>query len=799
MGFTPVTGSSKETKLAGHYALQAAVCQCRIALGGALVPTPLISTISCLRRTGVFADFPPPPNEIQFLRYNLIYGFNGSGKTTLSRLFEAIRGGGDRTNVSDGAECTFELNDGSTVSLGTALEANPIATKVAVFNEDFVERSLTWKSGSARPIVYIGEKQAEIGAEIEALEKRLGELRANDTLKAAEWASSSRALERSNRDLARLITNELNLGRGYTATQLRSDYAARTYGPDDRLSEEDAKANKELINRPDAADTVAYQSLNVDFDRLGTLAADCLSTTVESLTIEALQRRSDALPWVAEGLELHSDEPACLFCGQNLARERLEDLKKALRQGFDELRGKVSAARAQIDSAVTQLRTVRSSLPQSFAGFLPKHRAILGERANALRVAIDAAGKALVRWDNQLKDKDHAADTLVLLERRQGEPTTATLQELVAAWETATAEHNDEVSRFKELQAEARLRLKAHHLAHAQSSYDQTVAAESNAKDAAKAARDSLQQADQQLITLRGKLREHAPAANVLNPLIASYLGHKRITVEVSDDGYRICRDRRLVVKPLSEGEKTAIAFCYFLISLNAEGQKIDDLIVIVDDPISSLDTRAMTFVFALIKSKLDCAAQLFIMTHNLEFMREVKKWLTKRYRQDKTANFLFVEASPSKDGARSARLTRLPALIQEYDSEYHYLYSLVSGLTEAPNDFERFAYLMPNAIRKVLEIFLAFKLPGSAGLGDKINQLVAAHKDLDEARVRSMEHLAQLESHADNIGDVVTFSGFTLEQVKDAAETLLALIKSSDPNHREAMDGLCRKARARP
>jgi wobble nucleotide-excising tRNase len=291
---------------------------------------------------------------------------------------------------------------------------------------------------------------------------------------------------------------------------------------------------------------------------------------------------------------------------------------------------------------------------------------------------------------------------------------------------------------------------------------------------------------------------EHAPAANVLNPLIASYLGHKRITVQVTNEGYRICRDGKVLVKPLSEGEKTAIAFCYFLISLNSEGRKIDDLIVVVDDPISSLDTRAMTFVFALVKSKLNCASQLFILTHNLEFMREVKKWLNKRYRDDKTANFLFVESVADNSGDRLARLVRLPALIQEYDSEYHYLYSLVSGLVEVPADFERFAYLMPNAIRKVLEIFLAFKFPGSAGLGDKINQLLAAHPALDEAKVRSMEHLAQLESHADNIGDVVTFSGFTLEQLRDAAQTLLTTIGSVDSDHRKAMDGLCQKARAR-
>jgi wobble nucleotide-excising tRNase len=756
-----------------------------------------VSKISCLRGTEVFADFPPPANDVQFLRYNLIYGFNGSGKTTLSRLFECLRDGGDRSYVSDGAECTFELTDGSSVSLQTDMAGNPLASKIAVFNEDFVERSLTWKSGSAKPIVYIGEAQAEIAAEIDAKSQAVADLRADDTLKASEWASQNKALDTFKRDTARLIANELNLGRNYTALQLKADFAAQKYTPDDRLSETTVKEDKELLNRTDSAEAVPYADLDLDIDSIASSVAACLRSTVQTLTIDALKRRADALPWVREGIGLHASEADCLFCGQHLPRNRLADLKVALGSGFEELRTGLAKAHDSLQAAITRLREARERLPASFAGYLPKHRAPLKASSDALRKLTNSAEEALIRWDKQLTDKAQAADTAIVLDRHENDPSAEEIRKADAAWKEAASEHNEEVKRFKELQQEARDRLKRHHLAQSQSGYDEAVRAEAESKNASTAARERLESADNELHTLREKLIEHAPAAEVLNPLIASYLGHKRITVKVTDDGYRICRDGKVAVKPLSEGEKTAIAFCYFLIGLNSEGRKIEDLIVVVDDPISSLDTRAMTFVFSLVKSKLNAAAQLFILTHNLEFMREVKKWLNKRYRDEKTANFMFVESSASADGKRFARLVRLPPLIQEYDSEYHYLYSLVSGLVEDPEAFERFAYLMPNAIRKVLEIFLAFKLPGSAGLGDKINQLVAG-KNLEEARVRSMEHLAQMESHADNIGDVVTFSGFTLEQVKDAAETLLSLIETADPEHRKAMDHLCRKARAK-
>ncbi len=107
----------------------------------------------------------------------------------------------------------------------------------------------------------------------------------------------------------------------------------------------------------------------------------------------------------------------------------------------------------------------------------------------------------------------------------------------------------------------------------------------------------------------------------------------------------------------------------------------------------------------------------------------------------------------------------------------YHYLYSLIEGLAAKPEEFERFQYLMPNAIRKVLEIFLAFKIPGSSGLGDKISQVLRKYEALDEGKIRAVEHLCQLESHSDNIGDTTTFSGFSLEQTQSAAVALLEMI----------------------
>src|ERR1017187_7471943 len=65
--------------------------------------------------------------------------------------------------------------------------------------------------------------------------------------------------------------------------------------------------------------------------------------------------------------------------------------------------------------------------------------------------------------------------------------------------------------------------------------------------------------------------------------------------------------------------------------------------------------------------------------------------------------------------------------LIREYESEYHYLFHMVLEFSRSPYGKTEYFYFMPKALRKVLEIFLAFKLPGSEGLSSKVENVAKA------------------------------------------------------------------------
>jgi len=290
-------------------------------------------------------------------------------------------------------------------------------------------------------------------------------------------------------------------------------------------------------------------------------------------------------------------------------------------------------------------------------------------------------------------------------------------------------------------------------------------------------------------------MRQHGPAADMINRMIHSYLGHNELQISTLDTGYEIRRNGNPVSGSLSESEKTAIALCYFLATLEAEGRQLKNLIVVVDDPISSLDTKALHYAFSLISRALDGASQLIILTHNLHFMNEVKKWLKNRVKKDPpTATLLFLDAVQDvRSDTRTSSLKVMPRLIREYDSEYQYLFHLVLQFAQSPDAQTDHFYLMPNALRKVLDIFLAFKLPGSEGLSNKVDNIANGAYGLDPARICALDRLVQLESHADNLDDLVTLSSMTIEETKDAAAALLTLMETLDKPHYDRMCSICR------
>lgn len=125
------------------------------------------------------------------------------------------------------------------------------------------------------------------------------------------------------------------------------------------------------------------------------------------------------------------------------------------------------------------------------------------------------------------------------------------------------------------------------------------------------------------------------PAVDEMNRLLKAYgfLNFEIVPSQELDNHYVIQRqDGTLALDTLSEGEVTFITFLYFVQLANGaltQDAVTENRVVVLDDPISSLDSNVLYIVSAIVKTLIkevkdgSSIKQLFLFTHNVYFHKE--------------------------------------------------------------------------------------------------------------------------------------------------------------------------------
>jgi wobble nucleotide-excising tRNase len=235
----------------------------------------------------------------------------------------------------------------------------------------------------------------------------------------------------------------------------------------------------------------------------------------------------------------------------------------------------------------------------------------------------------------------------------------------------------------------------------------------------------------------------------------------------------------------LSEGEKTAIAFLYSLKSLHDKGFKLEEGVVVIDDPVSSLDTNALFHAFSFMKDRTQDAMQLFILTHNHSFFHQVKNWFNHLKGQNKNKYELrpacfYMLHSFIDNKKKVSSIIKLDQLLHKYESEYHYIFSLIykAAKIDSQNTLEQY-YHLPNISRRLLESFLAFRQPKEAGDLRKQLDLV----DFDSSKKTRVLRFIHTHSHSDSI-DEPEHDLSILSEKKTVLNNILEIMKHEDGKH---------------
>jgi wobble nucleotide-excising tRNase len=738
-----------------------------------------ISLIARLRHPGVFRDFTWPQDLPPFSRYNLIYGWNGSGKTTISKMLRALE---TRTAPANG-EVTLSINGADVRSHQFGQATLP----VRVFNRDFVSDSVfSVAGGDVPPILVVGKESVEKQKAVERLKKDLANAQAALESGRSKKRDAERALDKYCIDRATVIRDTLrspgsNPYNNYDKSNFRSR-AQRMAADGDkgnhRLSESD---REKLLAQHRATPKPKVQEISHQPLTLATQAgavSQLLKTTVVSAAIRSLKDDPDLSSWVHQGLGLHQGRHAetCLFCEQTLPKGRLTALEAHFSAEYDQFLKSVDGQIARLQAASKAAATL--SLP---------NRAEFYED-----IAVDYEG-ARTTLEGALESTKNALDSLVQAlankKRRAFESLDLTVAvpevdyEAVDRLNETIRKHNHACNAFQSRISAARERLEADSVAGALDEFQKLVVAvdaSGTSIDQADAETDRL---SREIARLEREIVEHRQPAEELNEDLHKYLGHDELRLEVKDAGYAITRNGA-PAQALSEGETTAIALLYFLKSLQDRRFDLANGVVVLDDPVSSLDANALYLAFGFIRERTQHAAQLFILTHNFTFFRQVRNWFHNLRGQDKKARRFYMLDCARDSNQRSSSIRRLDPLLEQYESEYHYLFARIyrEATASTPAAMEQ-NYVLPNMARRLLEAFLAFRRPQVSG------ELWHKCKDVkfDEAKKLRILRFLHTHSHSGAIGEP-EHDPSLLGEARAVLTDLLEFIKDQDPDHFTAM-----------
>lgn len=759
-----------------------------------------LSRITKIKRHRVFRDFTWPRDLPAFAQFNLIYGWNATGKTTLAYLLRHLEQG---HAITEG-EVEFELDTGAKIS-----EAQiPTATlpPVRVFNRESVAKTVECiGNGSVPPIYFLGESSVEQQKQVKQFRKEL-EAADGEVIKANNAKTKDeKALDEFCIEKAKLIKDAL-LGSAdhsnYDKRRFKESMQrlkAKTQQPK-ALSDEDKqrlRKQKDLSAKPDIDEVTAGVP---DLVTLRSVVMQLLNRSVTSQALDELVEDPEVGQWVQTGLRLHQGEretDKCRFCGNLLDVDRRSALEAHFDDAFASFQRELEQENEEIKKAKKALSDASFPDESRFYDHLEEEaKQAIGTAKRSTQPVADE----LDRLQVALEAKKTRPFERVDYDEKQCDPVSAVeqLQQAIDAVNDIIRKHQAVTNNLKSEAKKACAALEQNFVLDALPRFDELLQAQTNARNEAQAVRETQTELKGKITEIERQLVEHRRPAEELNRELTAYLGRDDLQFEVEDTGYRLIRSGH-PASHLSEGERTAIAFLYFLKSLEDKDFDLNKGIVVVDDPVSSLDANALFSAFGYMKERTKECHQLFILTHNFAFFRQVKNWFHHLPKQrspypDRRPGRFYTLVALKSDGQRNASLIPMDPLLEQYQSEYHYLFKQVydsANLTASGDSLARH-YGMPNVARRLIETFLAYRVPDESG--DLIKRLDRV--EFDAAKKTQILRFLNTYSHGSGISQP-EHDPTILAETQEVMKLVLELMQSVDKPHYEGMEHLVQKEEA--
>lgn len=563
-------------------------------------------------------------------KFNFLYGSNASGKTTITRVI-----------ADEGSFPTCSV----TWEGGTKLQA-------MVYNRDFVTKNFN-QSAELKGIFTLGEENVDtlnkISAakgELDALTKRIESLKLG--LHGEEGAGGKKGElatldeEFKNKCWSAYTKHKGKLSHTFEGFRNSKESFRDKIFKEQRSNSATLESLAALEKKAETVfgptPTVEQSIPSIETAKVVAHESDAILKKrvigKEDVDIAAMIKKLGNSDWVREGRAFYeANETVCPFCQQSTT----EAFALSLNEYFDATFETDSKA---IDDLATDYKTDSARLQQQIASVIAAPSKFLD--VEKLKVEKELLDSRVTNSIQRLASKKKEPSQIVELESISN--VVATIKALIDAANVLVVGHNKMVVNLAQERSDLtaqvwkyllEVELKAD-LADCKTKRDglNKAIADMTAKIASATTDKGTKAAE--IRTLEKETTSIQPTIAGINALLSSFgFGGFKLAKSATESCYKLIRmDGADARETLSEGETSFVTFLYFyhlLKGSDSETGMTTNRVVVFDDPVSSLDSDILFIVGSLIKGLfLEIRAgtghikQVFVLTHNVYFHKEV-------------------------------------------------------------------------------------------------------------------------------------------------------------------------------
>ncbi|MDN5012257.1 MULTISPECIES: AAA family ATPase [Streptococcus] len=683
-------------------------------------------------------------NDFNDGRINIFYGRNYSGKSTYSKIFQSIE---LKQLPEKYGDIDFEIKLANQIFIKSneiATHALPIDCKV--FNQRFIDDNIYLHNDNK-----LNSFQISIGSDTNETLKKIENIRLNELKPRNEKLSqiesdiaekqqktkiSKDSLDSKLRTTASKIKNLKNpsvvVGNKYDIRDIKKEFEKYSAHFPILPLQDDEKAVAELeknveqakirileknINKPQKIDLVSFDK-EFNFTSFLEKTKELLSKVVSvSNILDEYKDSPDKINWIKHGVDIHGENPEkCIFCGNSIDSDLIKNLKLAFSDELSSLENKLAVQNDTIKSEIQKLDSIPNINKEDY--FNDSVSDIQNINKD-IKITINNRKRVLETLKSKILEKQRDIFSKIEI----NDLNWLDFPEIQVKIDSLYDDTVEQIEQFEDRKTKSIDFLRRYYIVKEfpiseftklSQEVDQLQDDMEKISLEQKILNEEKEKFEQDIIELEGSLKSESEAAKRINMILQNSLAHSEMSLKSVDDEegiyFEVSRNEERAYN-LSEGEKSLIAFAYYITRLESlSTEEKSKTILFIDDPVSSLDENNIFYIYNLIFCLLEKKEflQYFLSTHNLDFLKYTNRFSNKK------DYYLIEKIKEAENIPSKSYIKKLPNHLSNKVTEFVFLFEQIYRVATEDEDENNFSvfYNFPNNGRKFIETLLYFKYP---------------------------------------------------------------------------------------